>query len=82
MPSGWRRTGWRWQATSGWLPFQVARSLATHRLGDTAEVRNRPVARTLLAEVIRGGPAAADVARLATVVGLTDPSGPPTGGIW
>ncbi|MFG2062793.1 hypothetical protein ACGFIK_15390 [Micromonospora sp. NPDC048871] len=60
----------------------MARSLATHRLGDTAEVRNRPVARTLLAEVIRGGPAAADVARLATVVGLTDPSGPPTGGIW
>ena len=46
-----------------------------------AEVRNRPVARTLLAEVIRGGPAAADVARLATVVGLTDPSKPLAGGI-
>ncbi len=36
-----------------------------------AEVRNRPVARTLLTEIIQCGPAAADVARLATVVGLT-----------
>ncbi|GAA0389457.1 helix-turn-helix transcriptional regulator [Micromonospora gifhornensis] len=44
--------------------------LAADRIAP-AEVRNRPVARTLLAEIIRGGPAAADVARLATVVGLT-----------
>ncbi|GIJ76270.1 Helix-turn-helix domain-containing protein [Micromonospora phaseoli] len=36
-----------------------------------AEVRSRPVARTLLAEIIQRGPAAADVARLATIVGLT-----------
>ncbi|GIJ11301.1 hypothetical protein ACFFMR_25795 [Micromonospora andamanensis] len=36
-----------------------------------AEVRSRPVARTLLAQVIQRGPAAADVARLATIVGLT-----------
>ena len=36
-----------------------------------AEVRNRPVARTLLTDIIRGGPAAADVARLATALGLT-----------
>ncbi|MFG2062795.1 helix-turn-helix domain-containing protein [Micromonospora sp. NPDC048871] len=44
--------------------------LAADRIAP-AEVRSRPVARTLLAEIIRGGPAAADVARLATVVGLT-----------
>ncbi|MGC5053244.1 helix-turn-helix domain-containing protein [Micromonospora sp. DT48] len=36
-----------------------------------AEVRHRPVARTLLTDIIRSGPAAADVARLATILGLT-----------
>ncbi|WP_431727094.1 helix-turn-helix domain-containing protein [Verrucosispora sp. TAA-831] len=36
-----------------------------------AEVRSRPAARTLLAEIIQRGPAPADVARLAAVVGLT-----------
>ena len=36
-----------------------------------AEVRSRPVARTLLAEIIQRGPAPADVARLAAIVGLT-----------
>ncbi|BCL15613.1 hypothetical protein [Micromonospora sagamiensis] len=36
-----------------------------------AEVRDRPASRTLLTEIIRRGPAAADVARLATVLGLT-----------
>ncbi|MGC5032778.1 hypothetical protein [Micromonospora sp. DT229] len=36
-----------------------------------AEVRNRPVARTLLIEIIRSGPAAADVARPAITLGLT-----------
>ncbi|WP_341721058.1 helix-turn-helix domain-containing protein [Micromonospora sp. FIMYZ51] len=36
-----------------------------------AEVRSRPVARTLLAALTQRGPAAADVARLATIVGLT-----------
>ncbi|MFK4247105.1 helix-turn-helix domain-containing protein [Micromonospora chokoriensis] len=36
-----------------------------------AEVRCRPLARTLIAEVARGHPAPAGVARLATLVGLT-----------
>ncbi|MFG1777982.1 helix-turn-helix domain-containing protein [Micromonospora sp. NPDC049048] len=36
-----------------------------------AEVRCRPLARTVIAEVARGHPAPADVARLATLVGLT-----------
>ncbi|OKI53637.1 hypothetical protein [Micromonospora sp. CB01531] len=36
-----------------------------------AEVRCRPVARTVIAEVARGHPAPAGVARLATLVGLT-----------
>ncbi|MEU8301678.1 hypothetical protein AB0C04_30850 [Micromonospora sp. NPDC048909] len=36
-----------------------------------AEVRCRPSARTVIAEVARGHPARAGVARLATLVGLT-----------
>ncbi|WP_405100795.1 hypothetical protein [Micromonospora sp. NBC_01412] len=36
-----------------------------------AEVRCRPVARTVIAEVAPGHPAPAGVARLATLVGLT-----------
>ncbi|MGC4888189.1 hypothetical protein [Micromonospora sp. DT227] len=36
-----------------------------------AEVRCRPVARTLLAEIARRDPAAADVARIAALIGLT-----------
>ncbi|MGB2572499.1 hypothetical protein ACPFP2_29260 [Micromonospora citrea] len=36
-----------------------------------AEVRWRPVARTVIAEVARGGPAGAGVARLTTLVGRT-----------
>jgi transcriptional regulator with XRE-family HTH domain len=36
-----------------------------------AEIRCRPVARTVIAELVRGGPVPADVARLADVVGLT-----------
>ncbi|WP_432903450.1 helix-turn-helix domain-containing protein [Micromonospora matsumotoense] len=36
-----------------------------------AEVRYRPAARTLVAEIARNGPPAAGVARLATLVGLT-----------
>ncbi|MFG2060898.1 hypothetical protein ACGFIK_05710 [Micromonospora sp. NPDC048871] len=39
-----------------------------------AEIRSRPVARTLLAEVIQRAPAPPDVARLSTTLGLT-PSG-------
>ncbi|MCX4473278.1 helix-turn-helix domain-containing protein [Micromonospora sp. NBC_01655] len=36
-----------------------------------AEIRCRPVARTVIADVARGGPTPADVARLAALVGLT-----------
>ncbi|MET7707483.1 hypothetical protein [Micromonospora sp. NPDC005413] len=36
-----------------------------------AEIRCRPSARTVIAEVARGHPAPAGVARLATLVGLT-----------
>ncbi|TDC29487.1 XRE family transcriptional regulator, partial [Micromonospora sp. KC213] len=36
-----------------------------------AEVRCRPVARTVIAEIARGGPAGVGVARLSTLVGLT-----------
>ncbi|MER7420455.1 hypothetical protein ABT346_27360 [Micromonospora peucetia] len=36
-----------------------------------AEVRCRPVGRTVIAELTRGGPAPADVAHLASLVGLT-----------
>ncbi|WP_431977791.1 hypothetical protein [Micromonospora haikouensis] len=36
-----------------------------------AEVRVRPLARTVIAEVARGGPAPASVAHLAMAIGLT-----------
>ena len=36
-----------------------------------AEVRSHPVARTHLAEIIQHGPAPADLARLAAILGLT-----------
>ncbi|MFC8848213.1 MULTISPECIES: hypothetical protein [unclassified Micromonospora] len=36
-----------------------------------AEVRVRPLARTVIAEVARGGPAPAGVAHLATAIGVT-----------
>ncbi|WP_328534494.1 hypothetical protein OG836_10935 [Micromonospora zamorensis] len=36
-----------------------------------AEVRCRPLARTVIAEIARANPALAGVARLATLVGLT-----------
>ncbi|MET8090616.1 hypothetical protein [Micromonospora sp. NPDC005220] len=36
-----------------------------------AEVRCRPLARTVIAEIARANPAPAGVARLATLVGLT-----------
>ncbi|MFY1626508.1 hypothetical protein ACN261_12450 [Micromonospora sp. WMMD723] len=36
-----------------------------------AEVRHRPYARTVIAEIARSGPAAAGVTRLAAIVGLT-----------
>ncbi|WP_327026542.1 hypothetical protein [Micromonospora sp. NBC_01739] len=52
-------------------PSRAGRALLDADRTAPAEVRSRPVGRTLLTEIIRGGPAAADVARLATVVGLT-----------
>ncbi|MFD6666717.1 hypothetical protein ACFWDK_30720 [Micromonospora chalcea] len=52
-------------------PKQAGQALLVADRIAPAEVRNRPVARTLLAEIIQRGPAAADVARLATILGLT-----------
>ncbi|MGC5321583.1 helix-turn-helix domain-containing protein [Micromonospora arida] len=49
----------------------AARSLVDADSVAPAEVRCRPLARTLIAEVARGHPAPAGVARLATLVGLT-----------
>ncbi|BCJ61809.1 helix-turn-helix domain-containing protein [Micromonospora endophytica] len=52
-------------------PTQAGQALLHADSVAPAEVRSRPVARTLLAQVVQRGPAAADVARLATIVGLT-----------
>ncbi|PZF99903.1 hypothetical protein C1I93_04160 [Micromonospora endophytica] len=52
-------------------PAQAGQALLDADRIAPAEVRNRSVARTLLAEIIHRGPAAADVARLATILGLT-----------
>ncbi|GIJ30219.1 transcriptional regulator [Micromonospora qiuiae] len=52
-------------------PSQAGQALLHADSVAPAEVRSRPAARTLLAEIIQRGPAAADVARLATIVGLT-----------
>ncbi|MBQ1026654.1 helix-turn-helix transcriptional regulator [Micromonospora sp. C95] len=52
-------------------PAQAGQTLLHADRIAPAEVRSRPAARTLLAQVIQRGPAAADVARLATIVGLT-----------
>ncbi|WUR62799.1 helix-turn-helix domain-containing protein [Micromonospora chokoriensis] len=49
----------------------AARALVDADSVAPAEVRCRPLARTLIAEVARGHPAPAGVARLATLVGLT-----------
>lgn len=49
----------------------AARSLVDADSVAPAEVRGRPLARTLIADVARAKPAPAGVARLATVVGLT-----------
>ncbi|MBX7268355.1 helix-turn-helix transcriptional regulator [Micromonospora sp. Llam7] len=51
-------------------PAQAGQALLHADRIAPAEVRSRPAARTLLAQVIQRGPAAADVARLATIVGL------------
>ncbi|MBQ1049406.1 helix-turn-helix transcriptional regulator [Micromonospora sp. C51] len=52
-------------------PAQAGQALLHADRIAPAEVRSRPAARTLLAQVIQRGPAAADIARLATIVGLT-----------
>ncbi|GGM58068.1 transcriptional regulator [Micromonospora sonchi] len=52
-------------------PTQAGQALLHADRIASAEVRSRPVARTLLAEIIQRGPAPADLARLATIVGLT-----------
>ncbi|RLP98032.1 XRE family transcriptional regulator, partial [Micromonospora sp. CV4] len=49
----------------------AARALVDADSVAPAEVRCRPLARTVIAEVARGHPAPAGVARLATLVGLT-----------
>ncbi|MET7821623.1 helix-turn-helix domain-containing protein [Micromonospora zamorensis] len=49
----------------------AGRSLADADAVAPAEVRFRPAARTLIAEIAHSGPAATHVARLATLVGLT-----------
>ncbi|GAB3937441.1 helix-turn-helix domain-containing protein [Micromonospora vulcania] len=49
----------------------AARALVDADSAAPAEVRCRPLARTVIAEVARGHPAPAGVARLATLVGLT-----------
>ncbi|GIJ28789.1 hypothetical protein Vqi01_39510 [Micromonospora qiuiae] len=52
-------------------PTQAGQALLHADTIAPAEVRSRPAARTLLAEIIQRGPAPADVARLAAILGLT-----------
>ncbi|MFI6824607.1 helix-turn-helix domain-containing protein [Micromonospora sp. NPDC050187] len=59
-----------------WLTYQHARYpqllrmlVAANHIAP-AEIRSRPVARTVVAELVRGGPVPADVARLATTIGV------------
>ncbi|MGC4813826.1 helix-turn-helix domain-containing protein [Micromonospora sp. DT228] len=49
----------------------AGRALADADTTAPAEVRYRPAARTLIAEIAHSGPAAASVARLATLIGVT-----------
>ncbi|WP_405112434.1 helix-turn-helix domain-containing protein [Micromonospora sp. NBC_01405] len=51
--------------------LRAGRALVDAERAAPAEIRCRPVARTVIADVVRGGPAPADVARLAILVGLT-----------
>ncbi|MFD6682481.1 helix-turn-helix domain-containing protein [Micromonospora parva] len=81
-----RREGWRRLPAEHRGAYLVDAARAYLQVGDLrgaaralvdadsvapAEVRCRPLARTLIAEVARGHPAPAGVARLATLVGLT-----------
>ncbi|MFG1841433.1 hypothetical protein ACGFH8_23780 [Micromonospora sp. NPDC049175] len=49
----------------------AGRALADADTTAPAEVRYRPAARTLIAEIAHSGRAAASVARLATLIGVT-----------
>ncbi|WP_328346208.1 helix-turn-helix domain-containing protein [Micromonospora sp. NBC_00421] len=81
-----RREGWRLLPAEYRAAYLVDAARAYLQVGDLfgagrvlvdadgiapAEVRCRPVARTVIAELARGRPTAAGVARLATLVGLT-----------
>ncbi|MFI2711140.1 helix-turn-helix domain-containing protein [Micromonospora sp. NPDC018662] len=81
-----RADGWRWLPVEHRAAHLVDAARAYLQVGDLlragralteadriapAEVRMRPSARTVLAEVARGGPAPAGVAHLATAIGLT-----------
>ncbi|GAB3075479.1 hypothetical protein [Micromonospora schwarzwaldensis] len=81
-----RREAWRRLPTEFRAAYLVDAARAYLRVGDLrgagralveadgiapAEVRLRPVARTVVAEIARAHPAPPDVARLATLVGLT-----------
>ncbi|MEU7979454.1 hypothetical protein AB0B63_13070 [Micromonospora sp. NPDC049081] len=81
-----RREGWRLLPAEYRAAYLVDAARAYLQVGDLfgagrvlvdadgiapAEVRCRPVARTVIAELARGRPSGAGVARLATLVGLT-----------
>ncbi|MFG3417482.1 helix-turn-helix domain-containing protein [Micromonospora sp. NPDC049460] len=81
-----RREGWRWLPAEYRAAYLVDVARAYLQIGDLrgagrvlveadgvapAEVRCRPLARTVIAELARGHPAPAGVARLAALVGLT-----------
>ncbi|MER5702097.1 XRE family transcriptional regulator, partial [Micromonospora sp. NPDC002296] len=51
-------------------PLAAGRVLVEAHRTAPAEVRLRPVARTVIADLVRGGPVPADVAHLATAVGV------------
>ncbi|MCX4471942.1 helix-turn-helix transcriptional regulator [Micromonospora sp. NBC_01655] len=51
-------------------PLAAGRALVDTERIAPAEVRLRPVARTLITDLLRGGPVPADVARLATALGI------------
>ncbi|RGC65873.1 hypothetical protein C5N14_26335 [Micromonospora sp. MW-13] len=51
-------------------PLAAGRALVEAERTASAEVRLRPVARTLITDLLRGGPVPADVAQLATALGI------------
>ncbi|MFF0175023.1 hypothetical protein [Micromonospora profundi] len=60
-----------YRTSCGPIAVELARVVVAAASVAPAEVRCRPLARTLIAEVARGHAAPAGVARLATLVGLT-----------